>query len=101
MAKLTDFKEECYRDRELIEAVKEQVQGLRADLSEGRFEIPADADPNEIIENVKLAYRHLEDARMRIGKALQAYQGRGASMSQLLPGAGAGGDGLRPAHLGP
>lgn len=29
----------------------------------------------EAIENVKLAYRHLEDARMRLGKVLQAADG--------------------------
>lgn len=30
---------------------------------------------SEMIANAKLAYRHLEDARMRIGKCLQAYGG--------------------------
>lgn len=29
----------------------------------------------EMKANLDLAYRHLEDARMRIGKVLQAYQG--------------------------
>ena len=29
----------------------------------------------EILSNLKLAYRHLEDARMRIGKVIQAYDG--------------------------
>ena len=30
------------------------------------------ADKDEVIANITLAYRHLEDARMRLGKALQA-----------------------------
>jgi hypothetical protein len=29
----------------------------------------------EILENLTLAYRHLEDASMRLGKAIQAYDG--------------------------
>jgi hypothetical protein len=33
----------------------------------------------EICDNVMLAYRHLEDARMRLGKAIQASDG-GASL---------------------
>ena len=30
---------------------------------------------SEMQANIMLAYRHLEDARMRVGKILQAYQG--------------------------
>jgi hypothetical protein len=30
---------------------------------------------SEMKANLKLAYRHLEDARMRIGKAVQAFDG--------------------------
>lgn len=39
---------------------------------------PNDAPPDrgEMIANAMLAYRHLEDARMRLGKAIQAYEGR-------------------------
>lgn len=29
----------------------------------------------EVIANLMLAYRHLEDASMRLGKAIQAYDG--------------------------
>lgn len=31
-------------------------------------------DKGEMIANVTLAYRHLEDAAMRLGKAIQAYE---------------------------
>lgn len=39
---------------------------------------PLDAEPEdsgEVIANLMLAYRHLEDASMRIGKAIQARNG--------------------------
>lgn len=32
-------------------------------------------DTGEVIANLQLAYRHLEDASMRLGKALQAHDG--------------------------
>ena len=32
-------------------------------------------DPGEAKANIMLAYRHLEDARMRLGKAIQATEG--------------------------
>lgn len=33
------------------------------------------SDNGEMIANIMLAYRHLEDATMRLGKAIQAYDG--------------------------
>lgn len=36
---------------------------------------PNNADIGEFNANIMLAYRHLEDARMRLGKALQALDG--------------------------
>jgi len=35
----------------------------------------SDTDKGEIIANTTLAYRHLEDCAMRLGKAIQAYEG--------------------------
>ncbi len=32
-------------------------------------------DRGEAIANIMLAYRHMEDARMRVGKAIQAMEG--------------------------
>lgn len=37
--------------------------------------LPPEADRGEVIANVTLAYRHLEDAAMRLGKAIQATNG--------------------------
>lgn len=48
-----------------------------ADLTH-REGIPTDApaaDRGEMIANLMLSYRHLEDARMRLGKVIQAYDG--------------------------
>jgi hypothetical protein len=42
-------------------------------------DLPALADKGEVLANLTLAYRHLEDASMRVGKAIQAYDG-GASV---------------------
>jgi hypothetical protein len=56
------------------------------DLSR-RADVPQDApaaDRGEMIANVMLAYRHLEDARMRLGKAIQAYDG-GVSVYDKKP----------------
>ena len=33
------------------------------------------SDQGEMIANLMLTYRHLEDASMRLGKAIQAYDG--------------------------
>lgn len=35
------------------------------------------ADIGEMIANIMLAYRHMEDARMRLGKVFEAYFGEG------------------------
>jgi hypothetical protein len=37
--------------------------------------IPVGRDTGEMAANIKLAYRCLEDARMRVGKAVQAFDG--------------------------
>lgn len=37
--------------------------------------LPDTADKGEMIANITLAYRHLEDARMRMGKVIQAHEG--------------------------
>jgi hypothetical protein len=65
-----------------ILATEKQVQNLKlmittADLS-SRPDLPEGtpaADRGEMVANSMLAYRHLEDARMRLGKVIQAYDG--------------------------
>lgn len=76
MAQESEFKRECFRGRECIEAVKEEVLSIRNDVRNGVFDMSAAKDEPEVMANLTLAYRHLEDARMRIGKAIQAYDGK-------------------------
>jgi hypothetical protein len=74
-----------------ISGVENRVQELKrfiaaADLS-SRPDVPLDApaaDRNEMLANITLAYRHLEDARMRLGKVIQAYDG-GVSVYDKKP----------------
>ena len=65
METLTDA---CNRIRKEIEAIKPHVLNLKTGTKKG-----------EVIANIMLSYRHLEDARMRLGKALQA-DGDGVSI---------------------
>lgn len=37
--------------------------------------LPENADRGEVLANITLTYRHLEDASMRLGKVLQAFDG--------------------------
>ena len=63
-----DWKESCFQVRGDIEAVKCGIMRL---LRENLRECPV----GEAAANITLAYRHLEDARMRMGKAVQALDG--------------------------
>ncbi len=76
------MKEVINAQRAGILEIEKNVLALRsniviADLTT-RPDVPGDAPPADRIEmvaNVVLAYRHLEDARMRLGKVIQAYDG--------------------------
>ncbi len=71
-----EFKEEVFRVRELCEALKTQLHCVQVDTANGVFDMSRASDPAEIMANLTLAYRHIEDARMRLGKAVQAYEGK-------------------------
>lgn len=68
--------------------ITELISGLRAqvlntsiqtknllDNIEFKGEQSFSGQHSEMKENIMLAYRHLEDARMRLGKIVQAYNG--------------------------
>jgi hypothetical protein len=57
-------KDEANEARVQIKAVAEAVRAIRDGVSD-----------HEAIANVMLAYRHLEDASMRLGKVIQALDG--------------------------
>jgi hypothetical protein len=65
------FEEICASQREKIKKDGEWVHRL---LKHPRFEKEEtyDSQHDEMKANIMLTYRHLEDARMRIGKILQA-----------------------------
>lgn len=68
-----DIKEQCGRFRQEIKIVGDHVKGL---MKHGEFDDMTkqtyEGQHGEMKANIMLAYRHLEDARMRVGKILQA-----------------------------
>jgi len=67
---MSEFQDAC-------DKVREEIKGIDAvvlELKEGVI----DAGPETLVEIrdcLQMSHRYLEDARMRIGKALQAYDG--------------------------
>lgn len=59
-------KEDCEQLRREIKLIAEQLWVIKEAMP------PV---PREAIANATLAYRHLEDASMRLGKAIQALDG--------------------------
>lgn len=72
----TPFNERCYEMRDRLKVLARQVQGLKAHSScSAAGKVMPGGDRGEMIANIMLAYRHLEDAAMRLGKAVQAFDG--------------------------
>ena len=72
----SEFKEGCFDLRGTIEVLKLNVKLLKNHKFAEKES--SSGDIGEVQANLQLAYRHLEDARMRIGKAVQAYDGGGS-----------------------
>lgn len=75
--KPVDFKTGIFGMRGDIELVKSKVKNWM-DFAETIYESPLPEHVekgHEMYANLILAYRHLEDARMRLGKAIQAFDG--------------------------
>lgn len=68
-----NFAGECSRERSFIKDMGKRVLEIKNSINT-RPEVVGQ-DKGEMIANVTLAYRHLEDAAMRLGKAIQAYEG--------------------------
>lgn len=68
------FDEKCFGPRKALKEIEDQVKAL---MKHPVFNGDAGrADQHsEMKANVMFAYRHIEDARMRLGKAIQAYDG--------------------------
>jgi len=71
------FKDGVFGMRSDIELIKSAVVNWmeHPDLVNTEFTKHFLDRKSEMIANLKLAYRHLEDARMRLGKVIQAYDG--------------------------
>jgi hypothetical protein len=67
-----DFKDAAYQLRADILPLEARIKQIEENL---RLYYSGGADPEEMKANLRLAYRHLEDARMRMGKAVQAFDG--------------------------
>jgi hypothetical protein len=69
-----NIKDDCNQLRDDIRRLGERVKALKQhDFFEN---VPmGDSDPGEMKANIMLAYRHLEDSRMRIGKVIQSLEG--------------------------
>jgi hypothetical protein len=66
-----DLKEVCDVLRAEIDAVADRLKGLRQHSA--LMHVPVEPR-GEMFSNITLAYRHLEDARMRIGKVIQHFE---------------------------
>jgi len=90
----TEIKNECHSLRLQIEDLKKRTKSME-DLikrTKSMFDQVIEAGPADIAEaraNMRLAYRHLDDACMRLGKVIQAIDG-GVSVYDEEDKAGAG-----------
>ena len=70
------FKDDANALRHMIEGIKSEVKAMRDhDVFTQAFTVAQAEATGEMKANITLAFRHLEDARMRLGKAIQAYDG--------------------------
>lgn len=76
---IEDLLEMCERLRKAISRVESEVARIPEHLDDGDGRLsPGNVPPTRnanVHANTTLAFRHLEDARMRLGKVMQAYQG--------------------------
>lgn len=68
------FDEVAKTNRTLIKGIALQVKAMHEHEQFLMYEPPS-PDYDEMHANINLAHRHLEDAAMRLGKAIQAFDG--------------------------
>lgn len=82
---IVTLKADANRIREVIKEVGNDVQTFKTCVQVTQKANPESRiDFGEAIANVMLAYHHLEDARMRVGKCIQALDG-GVSIYDRRP----------------
>lgn len=68
---LDNIEKKCEAFRRILKHTADEVLLLKKD-PHFKAQNPSNS---EMLANIMLAYRHLEDARMRLGKVIQAYDG--------------------------
>lgn len=71
----TEFIQEATNLRSEIKNIENDTFDLKTLINVNEIELLEVSDKGEILANITIAFRKLEDARMRIGKAIQAYDG--------------------------
>lgn len=63
--------------KEQLDKLRKEILMISQNLKQYKeiYKNDTHSDPGEVKANFMLAYRHLEDARMRIGKIIQASDG--------------------------
>lgn len=72
---LDDFKEDCFMLREHLKTLEHTAMCIFHTHPVFKDKPVPPSWLSEMKANLMLAYRHLEDARMRLGKAIQAFDG--------------------------
>lgn len=75
-------KADCEEFRRRIKSIADEMNTVRRSTPPVFTDLEIARQHSEAIANVTLAYRHLEDASMRLGKAIQAIDG-GASVYDI------------------
>lgn len=70
-----EFRNKINGLRKEIRDIGSQVKALMNDTIFIPANLPSISDSGEMKANIMLSYRHLEDARLRLGKVIQAYDG--------------------------
>jgi len=65
----------CQDVRTEMLAIEKSIKTTKSNVMKKDAVLPEGSDKPEIIANLTLAYRHLEDARMRLGKVIQSHEG--------------------------
>lgn len=83
--------------RHQIKSVASQAKFLTDVVARKEHAVGVDEDTGEVVANLSLAYRALEDASMRLGKAIQAHDG-GVSVYDKATTVGAPGPAVGDEH---
>lgn len=79
--------------RKDLDSIEQRWLALKADAA-NRPESPGE-NRGEVLANFALAFRHLEDARMRAGKVIQAVEGGTNKFDAAAPNSGIPAGGLQ------